>query len=251
MAASLAFYMALSLAPLLILFVTITSHFSDELQMEFLAYVRGLVGVDAAHTVAYVIDSARERNDLSSLAGFFGIGTILISAGLIFGQLRSALNRIFAVPALKQPWSGWIGVVGGFLRERVASIGLALIFVCGMILSLLGASVVTAVVQVQRPVLLEALNTLVSFVFFTGLFTVVFRYIPDRHQPWHRAWRGGILTALLFEIGKQLLSIYIGRSAVASAYGAAGSLIALLIWVYYSTLITFIGAQVSSIWNKS
>jgi membrane protein len=250
LAASLAFYMALSLAPLVILFVAISSRLSDELQGDFIDRIRELMGAQAAQAIEIVIEGAKSRADLTSLAGLFGIATILVSAGLIFGQLRVALNRIFAVKPDGDDLSGFLSYVWAFIQARLAHIGMALIFIFTLIGSLIVSSLVSAYLAGEQRYVVLVLSLLVSFLFYTLLFTVVFRYLPDRHQPWRSALRGGLLTAVLFEVGKEFLGVYLGRSAIGSAYGAAGSLIVLLVWVYYSTLITFVGAQVSSLWNS-
>jgi membrane protein len=249
LAASLAFYMALSLAPLAILFVAISSRFSAELQGDFIDRVRGLMGSEAAQAIEIVITGAKSRTDLTSVAGLFGVATILVSASLIFGQLRGALNRIFAVKPNGSDLSGVLTYLWAVVQERLAHIGMALIFILTLIGSLLLSSFISASLAGEQRYVVLALSVVISFFFYAFMFTFVFRYLPDRHQPWRSAFRGGLLTAILFEVGKELLGVYLGRSAIGSAYGAAGSLIVLLVWVYYSTLITFVGAQVSSLWG--
>jgi len=112
---------------------------------------------------------------------------------------------------------------------------------------LLASSVLSATVASTQRTWAQVVTVVASTGFYSLMFTLLFRYLPDKRQPWGSAFRGGVLTALLFEVGKEVIAMYLGRSAIGSAYGAAGSLIVLLVWVYYSTLITFVGAQVSSI----
>lgn len=251
LAASLAFYTALSLAPTLILFVAIAAHLSEELITELLNSTQNLVGADAAQAVQMVIEGAKSRADLTSFAGLLGALTLLASASLIFGQLRTALNRIFEVPApTAAAEDGLKGMIVLFLRERLAFILLAFVGVLSLIASLLASSVLSATVHTQDRWTAVTLNVGASTAFYALVFSLVFRYLPDARQPWPCALRGGVLTALMFEIGKELIAVYLGRSAVGSAYGAAGSLIVLLVWVYYSTLISLIGAQLSSIWMR-
>ena len=247
LAASLAYYTALSLAPLLILFVAISSRLSDQLQAEFLEQARALVGDDGAETLEIVITGAKTRADLTSLAGVIGLFTLLVSASLIFGQLRLALNRIFEVQRQPDGLHGLLGVLWRLLSERLAHIGIALVFIVSLIVSLTASSVLSSSIAAQHFQLAFLLNISISLAFYCFSFTLVFRYLPDRRQPWRAAFQGGVVTSLLFEIGKAVIGIYLGNSAIGSAYGAAGSLIVLLVWVYYSTLITFVGAQVSSI----
>lgn len=251
LAASLSFYTALSLAPLLILFVSIAARFSDELQRDFLREIHSLVGPEAAVAVEMVISSAKTRPDLTSIASVFGVLTLLLSASLIFGELRAALNRIFDVKAVPPKFSGYLGVVWHAIVNRALHVGFALTFIFALIASLLVSSFISAAINSEVRSLASSLNIIISFAFYIGLFTFTFRYLPDRNQPWRVSFKGGTITAFLFVVGKELIGTYLGQSAVGSAYGAAGSIIVLLVWVYYSTLITFIGAQLSSLLAKN
>lgn len=247
LAASLAYYTALSMAPLLILFVTIASQFSPELQRDFVTQTQSVVGEEGAAAVKMVIDGAKDRPDLTSVASIFGVVTLLLSASLIFGELRAALNRIFGVRPKQDTAPGWFGTVFNTVKAKVLQMGLVLCTIMLLIASLIASSVISGTAATDFKEWAWMINLIVSFIFYIGLFTIMFRYLPDRRQGWECAIRGGALTAFLFVIGKEVLGIYLGRSAIGSAYGAAGSLIVLLVWVYYSSLITFIGAQVSSI----
>lgn len=247
LAASLAFYTALSLAPLLILFVTFASWINEDVQRSFVVEVNRMVGKDAAVAVEMIIDSAKSRTDLSSISGFFGGLTLLLSASLIFGELRSTLNRIFCIKEDPLPTESYWRIFVLFIESRVLNIGLALSFIFTMIVSLLASSVISTMLQSQQKVFLVTLDVLVSTVFYFGLFTLVYHYLPTKHVPWRRAWHGGALSALLFVMGKQLIGSYLGNSALGSSYGAAGSVVVLLAWVYYSALVTFIGAQISAL----
>jgi membrane protein len=133
------------------------------------------------------------------------------------------------------------------MKNRLLHVGLALSFIFILIVSLTASSVISAMTNREFKTMASTINILVSIFSYIAVFTLTFRYMPDHHQPWQRAIRGGLLTAVLFVFGKELIGLYLGRSAIGSAYGAAGSLVVLLVWVYYSTLITFVGAQVSSL----
>lgn len=246
LAASLAFYTALSLAPLVILFVTISSQFSLELQHSFVSEAEIVVGEEAAATFNMIIESAKTRPDLTSIASLVGIVTLLLSSSMIFGELRSALNRIFDVAPHESKNEGYVHATLVFVRERLLHVGLALCFILLLIFSLAASSFINSAGSPSRSSA-AIINIAVSFLSYVFLFALTFRYLPDRRQPWRQALRGGAFTALLFVLGKELIGIYLGNSAIGSAYGAAGSVIVLLVWVYYSTLITFIGAQVSAI----
>ena len=247
LAASLACYTALSLAPLLLLFVTISSHLSPRLQQLLITDVRGLVGIEAAESIETILRGATGHIELTSLASLTGLLTLLISASLIFGQMRSTLNRIFSVsdsgPIERRP----LPLLFRFLKERLLHVGLAVSFVFTLTASLLASSALSAVEGSDHLLLMILVNVFASVLFYVVIFTVIFRYLPDGRRPWLWAAEGGGLTAVLFVVGKELIGAYLGKSAVGSAYGTAGSVIVLLLWVYYSALITFIGAQVSSL----
>lgn len=254
LAASLAFYSALSLAPLVILFIAVSAQLGEDLRGELLEQTRRIVGHEAAQAIAVVVENAKARTDLTSAAGLLGAGTLLLSASLIFGQLRTALNRIFNVPSESVPFAGVLGAFWTFVREWIVHILFAIVVIGGVIISLLASSyfnLFPGAIAPSHGHFPWVINVALSFVLYACLFTLVFRYMPDRRQPWRSAVRGGLLTATLFEVGKELIAVYLGRSAIGSSYGAAGSLIVLLVWVYYSTLITFIGAQVSALaWSS-
>jgi membrane protein len=252
LASSLAYYTALSLAPLIVLFVTLSSKLSDDLQNVFLVQVQNVVGPDAARAFNIVIENAKERPDLASISGLFGALTLLLSASLIFGELRAALNQIFKTQPKKPTSTSKFSAVYHFIKAKILTAGLALGFILLIIASLVASSVMTATFGSYQK-LWSTLNIIISLVSYVGLFTLLFHFMPAQHIRWKRAFQGGLITASLFVVGKELLGIYLGRSALGSAYGAAGSLIVLLVWVYYSTLITFIGAHVSSLllWKDS
>lgn len=247
LAASLAFYTALSMAPLLILFITIATQFSPGLQVSFQEQVRSLVGSDAAVAIEMVINSAKERPDLTSLASVLGVLTLLLSASLIFGELRSALNRIFECRKPEEETVGLTHLAWRFAKQHIFHIGLALSFIFILIVSLVISSLLASSLGKPTSGIKVVMDITVSVLFYIGMFTMMFRYLPDHRLSWSRAFRGGAITALLFVVGKQLIGVYLGNSAVGSSYGAAGSVVVLLVWVYYSAIITFMGAQVSSL----
>lgn len=244
-AASVAFYTSLSLAPILILFITLTSTMSPGFQDAFQYQVLALVGPDAAEAVRLIISNAKERPDLASWSGVVGILTLLLSASLIFGELREAMNRIFQTYTPAKDDETFFDFAKTFIRDRLFHIGMALSFVFIMIVSLIFSSLLAATFQTDTT-LWKVVNILASFIFYVLMFALVFRYLPNCRTRWKASLRGGFLTAFLFVVGKELIGLYLGKSALGSAYGAAGSIIVLLVWVYYSALITFVGAHVSA-----
>lgn len=245
-AASLAYYTALSLAPLLMLFLLLSSQFSYDLKKSFLSEIHGLMGSDAATAIEQIIENAKSRPDLMSLSGAVSIFTLLLSASLIFGELRSALNFIFDVEESKEdhPFlkSTWI-----FLRVRILQMGLVLGFLFIMIVSLIASTVITTTLAVHENGFSFFINILTSATLYIVLFAILFHYIPDKRTSWRRSFQGGVITALLFVVGKELIGFYLGHNAISSSYGAAGSILVLLVWVYYISLIIFVGAHTSFI----
>lgn len=245
LASSLAFYSALSLAPLLILFIIISAQLSLSLQQTFLTQVDLIAGPDAAKTVQLIVDNAKERPDLATLSGLAGVITLLFSASLIFGEMKTAFNKIFECKPKRPEGGSMVHKVWFLVHTRIVQIGLALSCIFLLIASLLASSVISMVFPPEQP-FWRIVNLLSSFVFYIGLFSLIFRYMPDDRIAWKNAFKGGLITALLFVVGKELIALYLGHSAIGSPYGVAGSVIILLVWIYYSALITFIGAHVSS-----
>ncbi len=247
LAASLAFYTALSLAPLLILFITFSAGLSPSVQKNFVIQTESLVGIDAAKAIEMIINSAKDRPDLVSTSGIFGLLTLLLSASLIFGELRSALNQIFEIKFETPASETLFHSVWGFVKAKFLHVGFALSFIFIMIVSLIASSIISVAVQSDHASIVRLINILASLVSYIGLFTLLFHYLPNTRVSWKVALHGGLITAFLFVVGKELIGLYLGNSAVGSSYGAAGSVIVLLIWVYYSAMITFVGAHVSSL----
>jgi membrane protein len=246
LASSLAFYFALSMAPLLILFITLSSKLSLSLQQAFYNQAAQVAGSSGADTVRLIIENAKDRPDLATISGFFGVITLLLSASLIFGEMKSAFNKIFDCKPPPPVHASLPRQIWLFVESRILHIGLALCCIFIMIASLLVSSAIAAALS-SHQTLWRNLNLVISFLFYIGLFSLIFRSLPDIRIAWKNAFRGGVITALLFVVGKELIAFYLGHSAIGSAYGVAGSVILLLVWVYYSTLIIFVGAHVSSL----
>jgi membrane protein len=245
LAASLAYYAALSMAPLLILFLTVAASMEGDLQAKFIFQVQALIGERAGEAVQMVIEAANDRPDLGSVSGIFGLLTLIISASAVFGELKFSLNRIFNVPDRYQNAETSSQAVLDYLKWRVLNIGLVLSFLFILVVSLIASSVIEMTLPESEQFWAQLLNWAVSLLMQAAFFALIYRYVPDRRTPWINAFKTGLVTALLFVTGKELIGIYLGNSAVGSAYGAAGSVIVFLIWIYYSALIVFSGAQLS------
>ena len=243
--AALAFYTIFSVAPILIIAVAIAGYVfgADAAQTELLSQLRALTG-DAGATAIRELLSSAHYSDKKGIAAAIGIVTLVVGATSVFGELQNALNRVWQTPP--QPKSvGW----WRFVRARALSVGR----VMGVGFLLLVSLVVSAALAAfggwlgaflpQLEIVLPVTDLLVSFGMTVLLFALIYRYVPSESIPWGDVWIGATVTALLFTIGKYLIGVYLGKSTFNSAYGAAGSLIVLLLWIYYSAQIFLLGAE--------
>lgn len=175
--------------------------------------------------------------------GITGVAVSLLAATTVFAQLQSALNAIWGIKVQRG------NAITSWLRRRFLSIGVIAAVGFVLIVSLV-ASAVIGMFLAGSGRMWEALNQLMSAAILGGLFTLLFRYLPDARLPWTHAVKGGVVTALLFSIGKSLIGIYLARGHIGGAYGAASSLVLLLVWVYYSGAIFFFGAEFIQAWVR-
>ena len=247
--AALAFYTMFSLAPVLIIAVSVAGLvFSEKTaQSEILRQFQGLIGAQGATAIETIIQNTNQPA-LGMFATTLGLLAILVGASGAFVELQDALNTIWKVDSGTK--SFWLVVI----RQRVFSLGL--VVASGFLL--LTSLVVTAGVSaVQRfasnslpvsGVLLESINFVFSFGTITILFAIIFKFIPDTAISWSDVWMGAAVTSLFFTVGKVLIGLYLGHSALTSVYGAAGSLIIFLTWVYYSAQILLFGAELTHVY---
>lgn len=241
--AALAFYTTIAVAPLLMLAITVGKiFFKDEnARQRIIGEIEQLIGRTASEAIATVEPAM--PGDPTSLATWVGIGTLMLGALGVFVHLQDALNTIWRAP----PYTGenWKQT----LKRRVFSFGTVIATGFVMLVSLTVSAALTWLGENARgwadlPAgVWETINFFVSFTVITYLFAVMFKLLPDVHVRWRDVWTGAAVTALLFVAGKTGLGLYLARSSVTSAYGAAGSLIALLLWCYYAAQILFFGAE--------
>ena len=245
MGAALSYYTLFSLAPLLIIVIAVAGMvFGQEAaQGEIVAQLRGIMGEEGAVAVEGMLKAAREPAK-GVVATIVGIAILLLGATAIFGELQSALDRIWRVPAPKEESGIW-----HLLRTRLLSFGLVLGLGFLLVVSLVVSAALAALGKWWGgwfegwDVFLEILNFAVSFGIFTLLFAMIYKIMPRANIPWRDVWTGAAVTALLFTIGKVLIGLYLGKSSLASGFGAAGSLVVLIAWVYYSAQIFLFGAE--------
>ncbi len=245
--AALAYYTVFSLGPLLMIVIAIAGLVfgAEAARNQILGQIQGLVGQQGAQFIQSAIQSASRPRD-SIIATIIGIATLLLGALGVFGQLQDALNAIWGVKPKPNR-----GLIKGLIQDRLLSFTMVLGTGFLLLVSLALSAALNAAIRYLGGMLpfsaniLEGANFFVSFVIFTILFAFIFKYLPDAEIGWGDVWIAGLLTSLMFVIGNFLLGLYLGNSAIASSYGAAGSVIIVLVWVYYSAQILFFGAEFS------
>ncbi len=248
-AAAVAFYTIFSLAPVAVVVVGVMGILIGEeaIRAELIHQVHDLIGPEGAKIVRTSFDRLNTQGG-SIMATVVGMLILLFGATTVFAQLQAQLNRMWHVES--KPGQNLLS----FLRARLLSLGMILIIGFFLIVSLVvdaTLSYVSNIAVLKLPGLngaIELANFVFSLALITALFSAIFKYLPDVKLRWSDVWVGAALTALLFELGKTLIGIYLGRSAVVSAYGAAGSLVVVLLWVYYSAQILFFGAEFTQVY---
>lgn len=243
MGAALAYYTMFSIAPFLLIVISVAGLiFGVEAARGEIAFqLRGLMGRESADAVQRLLDSASKPAE-SVAAAVAGIVLLLVGATSVFAELQDALDRIWRAPKSKLGlWS--------LLRTRLLSFGTIAGISFLLMVSLVVSAALAALGKMWGPrfedwqTLVAAINFLVSFALTTSVFAMIYKVMPRVKVAWADVWIGSIVTALLFTIGKALIGLYIGRSGVTSGFGAAGSLVVTLLWVYYSAQIFLLGAE--------
>ena len=245
MGAALAYYTTFSLAPLLIIVIALAglAFGEDAARGEVFAQLAGLIGPQGARAVQDLLASAN-RPSSNILASIVGLVMLLVGATSVFAELQSDLDRIWRAPALPH-----ISSVISLLRSRLLSFGMVVAMGFLLLVSLVLGAALSALGQWGGTMIagsadmLQALNTVVAFGITTLLFATAYRILPRVRIAWSDVWMGAVVTAILFTLGKYLIGLYIGRAGVSSSFGAAGSFIIVLLWVYYSAQIFLLGAE--------
>jgi len=244
MGAALAYYTIFSIAPLLIIAIAVAGFVfgEDAARGQIFAQLRGLLGDRGAAAIEAAVKSASQTGS-GTFAAVAGIVTLLLGATSVFGELQSDLDRIW--DSTKTNESG----IRGLLRGRLLSFGMVLGIGFLLLVSLVLSAAVSALGHFWHDllpgseVLMQVVNFVLGFVVITGLFAMIYKLLPRCDIGWADVWIGATVTSLLFSIGKFLIGLYLGRSSVASSFGAAGSLVIVLLWVYYSAQIFLLGAE--------
>ena len=250
LAAALSYYTLFSLAPLLLIAIGIAGFIfgREAAQNQIVETLQGMIGQDSAETVQEMIQASNEKPKTGMISTVIGFVALLFGAGGVVGQLQTSLNRMWEVTP--KPGQG----IWGFLRQRFFSFAMVLSIGFLLLVSLVVTALLSSFTGIlssflgDATLVAHAVDILVSFGFVTLLFALIYKYVPDVEIQWKDVWVGAALTAILFTVGKYLIGLYIGTSGVSSTFGAAGSLITILVWVYYSSLIFFLGAEFTRIY---
>ena len=245
MGAAISYYTVFSIAPLLLIVIAVAGFVwgREAVQGEIVGQLAGLIGQDGAAGVQALIESANKPVK-GVVATIVSVIVLIIGATTVFAELQSALDRIWQVPPAQKISSLW-----ATLRTRLLSLG----FILGLGFLLLVTLVASAGVAAFGgwangllpgwELLLQVINTVISLGIAAVLFAMIFKIMPQAKVSWRDVWVGAAVTAVLFEAGKTLIGLYIGKSGVTSSFAAAGSLVVLLVWVYYSAQIFLLGAE--------
>jgi membrane protein len=253
--ASLAFYTLLSLAPLLVVIVAVAAlaYGRQAAQGQLFWQIRGWVGADGARAIQSVLEGAYKPG-AGVLATVIGLLTLAIGASTVVLELRGALNTIWHVQAGAR--SLGLSSLVSLVKERCYSIAMVLGVGFLLLISLILNACIAAVGKFFGGFLpipeaiLQAATSLISFLVIAGLFAAIYKLMPDVRLKWSDVAVGASVTALLFTVGKQLIGLYLGKASFASTYGAAGSLVVVLVWVYYSAQLFFLGAEFTKVYAR-
>lgn len=253
MGAAISYYTMFSLAPLLVIVIAIAGALfgAEAVQGQIAAQLSGLIGAEGALAVQGLIRSASEPSR-GLVAGAISIVVLVVGATTVFAELQSALDRIWHVPERAKPQGVW-----GILRARVLSFGLILGLAFLLMVSLVVSAALAALGSWSAALLpgwealLQGVNILVSLAILTVLFAMIFKFMPSAPIAWRDVWVGAGVTAVLFEIGKVLIGLYLGKSGVNESFAAAGSLVVLLAWVYYAAQIFLLGAEFTKVYANA
>lgn len=252
LAAALAYYTIFSLAPVLVIAIAIVGAVfgEDAARGEIVQQIQGLIGTEGAKFVQSMIQNANTPGSGGTVATIVSTLLLLFGASGVFGQLQMALNTIWEV----KPKPG--RAVKSFLQSRFLSFAMVLVIGFLLLVSLVLSAILAGVSAYfgrlfpEFIILGQLFNFILSLAIITLLFAAIYKFLPDVEVPWSNLWIGAGVTALLFNFGKFLIGLYLGNSGVSSTYGAAGSLVVVLVWVFYSAQIILFGAEFTQVYSK-
>lgn len=246
--AALSYYTIFSLTPLLIIVIAVAGLFfgNDVARDRIMAELNGLLGNQGGSAIGEMLKHQQQQPSKNIIATIIGFITLLLGATGVVGELQDSLNTIWNVENKSS------GGLTGMLRQRLLSLGMILGIGFLLLVSLVVSAVLTGIADYWKAAaFFEVLNFALSLVVITVLFAALLKFLPAVKITWRTVWIGAFVTALLFTIGKTLIGLYLSKSAVASSFGAGGSLVIILVWVYYNAQILFLGAEFTQVYSKS
>ncbi len=252
LAASVAFYTLISLAPLLLVVLAVSGFFfgAEAARGELFDQIAGMIGPDAAKVIEATIENAGKNEKTGIIASVINLAVLLFGATGAFAELQNALNTMWGVKAKASETKA---TIWNYVRKRVLSFAMILVLGFLLLVSLALSAAISGLTGALRGVVPEAsllwqpVNFGVSFVVTTVLFAMMYKVLPDAKVRWRDTWLGAGITSLLFSIGKLGIGLYLGNASFGSTYGAAGALVVLIVWVYYSAQILFFGAEFTQV----
>ncbi len=247
--AALAYYSVFSLGPLLIIAIGVASLFFENggVQEQVIGQIRSLVGDQGAQAIQTMLASSSKGNQ-SIVATVIGSVLLIFGALSVVVQLKTALNIIWDVEPM--PASGIWGYVRTYALSLAAILGVGFLLTISLVSSAVIASIGQSFTSGLSEVALHAANFIANFLVLTLLFALMFKYLPDTEVGWWDVWIGAAATALLFNLGKFLIALYLGKQGLESTYGAASSIVLILVWIYYSAQIVFLGAEFTQVYAR-
>lgn len=241
LAASLAYTTALSIAPFVVILLSVASILSDSLQARLVEELTNVAGPKAGETISGIIENADRNPEISGISGIIGFLVLAISASAIFAQLRVSLDKINE-HQVKPNASGMMV----FLKDRFLSVGLVFGFAFLTVASLMMTTLLAVFFQGREGFIWEAINFVVTFIAFSILFAAIYRFVPSDTHTWRRCAISGVVSAMFYTIGKSLIGYYLATAGFESSYGAAGSLVVFLAWVFYTTVTILVSYEFTS-----
>lgn len=257
LAAALSYYTLFSLAPLLVIVIAIASLFLDAeaARGAINNQIDGMIGEAGAEAIETMIQTAGQREEQGIIATVIGVVTLLFAAMGVFGQLYDSLHTVWELEPINRK-KGFIAGILHTLQQRFLSFSMVLGVGFLLMVSLVASAALSAFAEFSSnllplpPLVMQIINFAVSLGIITVMFALLYKFIPEAKIAWKDVWVGALVTALLFTIGKQLIGVYIGRSSTASTFGAAASFIVIMLWVYYSAQIFFLGAEFTQVYAR-
>lgn len=238
LAGSLAYTTALALSPFVLILLSIASILGPELQEKLYTQMAESIGPKAGKAVLDIVQNTKKNSSLSGLSGVIGFIILVVSASAIFAQMRVALDKINEHEVAKNVSGLWL-----FFKDRFLSMGLVFGFAFLSIVSLMVSTGISVVYSGGEGFVMQGISLIINLLIFTILFTAIFRVIPSDRLPWKSCRTAGLVSAIFYIIGKNLIGLYLAHAGLESAYGAAGSLVAFLVWVYYTALTLLISYE--------